>query len=190
MKIPDHIFRQYDIRGLVDGELTPYVTCCVGKAYGTLAREQLQRTPRVAVGRDNRPSSPALSDGLVQGLMRSGADVLDLGTVPTPTAYWAEKTLPTDGAIQITGSHNPPEWNGIKMTLGGSSVYGEAIQGLTRRVTDGAREPVSISPCWSSTYRIWLGASRFQGQSRSSWTVVTGRAPSSACASWRKLVRK
>jgi phosphomannomutase/phosphoglucomutase len=130
MKIPDHIFRQYDIRGLVDGELTPYVTCCVGKAYGTLAREQLQRTPRVAVGRDNRPSSPALSDGLVQGLMRSGADVLDLGTVPTPTAYWAEKTLPTDGAIQITGSHNPPEWNGIKMTLGGSSVYGEAIQGL------------------------------------------------------------
>lgn len=130
MKIPDHIFREYDIRGLVDEELTPYVACCVGKAYGTLAREQLQRTPRVAVGRDNRPSSPALSDGLVQGLMRSGVDVLDLGTVPTPTAYWAERTLPTDGAIQITGSHNPPEWNGIKMTLDGSSVYGEAIRGL------------------------------------------------------------
>ena len=151
MKIPDHIFRQYDIRGLVDGELTPHVTCCVGKAYGTLAREQLQRTPRVAVGRDNRPSSPALSDGLVQGLLRSGVDVLDLGTVPTPTAYWAEKTLPTDGAIQITGSHNPPEWNGIKMTLGGSSVYGEAIQGLKARIDaesygrgDGTCEQIAV----------------------------------------------
>ena len=130
MRIPDHIFRQYDIRGLVDKELTPQVSESVGKAYGTRAREQLQRTPRVAVGRDNRPSSPALSDGLIQGLTSSGADVVELGTVPTPTAYWAEKTLATDGAVQITGSHNPPEWNGIKMTLGGSSVYGEAIQGL------------------------------------------------------------
>ena len=132
MTIPEHIFRQYDIRGLVDRELTPRVTESVGKAYGTLAREQLQRVPRGVVGRDNRPSSPALSDGLVQGLTSSGIDVVELGTVPTPTAYWAEKTLPSDGAIQITGSHNPPEWNGIKMTLGGSSVYGEAIQRLRK----------------------------------------------------------
>ena len=132
MRIPDHIFRQYDIRGLVDGELTPDVARSVGKAYGTLAHEQLQETPTVAVGRDNRPSSPDLCDGLIHGLTSTGAEVVELGTVPTPTVYWAEKTLPTDGAIQITGSHNPPEWNGIKMTLGGSSVHSEAIQKLRK----------------------------------------------------------
>lgn len=134
MRIPDHIFRQYDIRGLVDEELTPEVAEKVGKAYAALAREQLQGIPKVVVGRDNRPSSPNLSDGLIQGLMSSGVDVVDLGMVPTPTVYWAEKTLPTDGAIQITGSHNPPEWNGIKMTLGGSSVHSEAIQKLKKYI--------------------------------------------------------
>ena len=132
MRIPDHIFRQYDIRGLVDGELTPDVARSVGKAYGTLAHKQLQETPTVAVGRDNRPSSPDLCDGLIHGLTSTGVEVVELGTVPTPTVYWAEKTLPTDGAIQITGSHNPPEWNGIKMTLGGSSVHSEAIQKLRK----------------------------------------------------------
>ena len=130
MSVPEHIFRQYDIRGLVDNELTPDVSEGVGRAYATMAHRHLGRRPRIVVGRDNRPSSPHLAEGLTRGLRRSGADVVDIGTVPTPTVYWAEKTLPTDGAIQITGSHNPPEWNGIKMTLQGMSVYGDRIQAI------------------------------------------------------------
>ena len=130
MAIPEHIFRQYDVRGLVATELTPDASEAVGRAYGTMARERLGRLPRIAVGRDNRPSSPDLAGALIRGLTGAGADVVDVGTVPTPTLYWTEKTLSTDGGIQITGSHNPPEWNGIKMTLQGASVYGEAIQDL------------------------------------------------------------
>ena len=134
MSAPEHIFRQYDIRGLVDTELTPDVCEGVGRAYSTIAHQHLGRSPRVAVGQDNRPSSPALAEGLIRGLNRSGADVIDIGTVPTPSLYWAEKTLPTDGGIQITGSHNPPEWNGIKMTLQGMSVYGDRIQAVKNTI--------------------------------------------------------
>ena len=134
MSAPEHIFRQYDIRGLVDTELTPDVCEGVGRAYSTMAHQHLGRSPRVAVGQDNRPSSPALAEGLIRGLNRSGADVIDIGTVPTPSLYWAEKTLPTDGGIQITGSHNPPEWNGIKMTLQGMSVYGDRIQAVKNTI--------------------------------------------------------
>ena len=137
MSIPHHIFRQYDIRGLVATELTAEVSEAVGRAYGSMARERLGRPPRIAVGHDNRPSSPDLVAGLIRGLTGSGADVVDVGTVPTPTLYWAEKTLSTDGGIQITGSHNPPEWNGIKMTLEGASIYGKAIQSLRRRIESG-----------------------------------------------------
>ena len=137
MSVPDHIFRQYDIRGLVDTELTPEVSEAVGRAYGAMALERLGARPRIAVGQDNRPSSPTLAAYLIRGLTGSGADVVDVGTVPTPTLYWAEQTLATDGGIQITGSHNPPEWNGIKMTLRGASVYGEAIQDLKRRIGRG-----------------------------------------------------
>ena len=125
MPAPEHIFRQYDIRGLVDIELTPKVSEDIGRAYATLAAQRLGRHPRIAVGQDNRSSSPALTEGLIRGLNSSGADVVDIGTVPTPTLYWAEKTVPADGGIQVTGSHNPPEWNGIKMTLQGMSVYGD-----------------------------------------------------------------
>ncbi len=134
---PEHIFRQYDIRGLVDGELTPDVCEGVGRGYATMAYQQLGRVPRVAVGQDNRPSSPALASGLIRGLNASGADVVDIGTVPTPSLYWAEQTLPTDGGIQITGSHNPPGWNGIKMTLQAMSVYGDRIQEIKHAIGTG-----------------------------------------------------
>ena len=151
MPVPEHIFRQYDIRGLVDNELTPEVSEGVGRAYATLAAQRLGRHPRIAVGQDNRPSSPALAEGLIGGLNSSGADVVDIGTVPTPTLYWAEKTLPTDGGIQVTGSHNPPEWNGIKMTLQGMSVYGDQIQALKHAILErdfgegeGASERVDV----------------------------------------------
>ena len=134
MSTPEHIFRQYDIRGLVSDELTPEVAEGVGRAYATLASGYLGRPARIAVGQDNRPSSPALAESLIRGLNGAGADAVDIGTVPTPALYWAEKTLPTDGGIQITGSHNPPEWNGIKMTLEGRSVYGDQIQALKNAI--------------------------------------------------------
>jgi len=136
---PKHIFREYDIRGIVGADLTEDVVREVGQAYATTLRHSLEaegvsRNPVVAVGGDNRPSSSPLAAALIAGLNASGADVIYLGTVPTPVVYWAEPELGADGAIQITGSHNPPEWNGIKMTLRGRPFYGAAIQDLCARI--------------------------------------------------------
>jgi phosphomannomutase/phosphoglucomutase len=138
MDLAHHIFREYDIRGIVGTDLDPEVTYLVGKAYGSVLRDVLGGTGgRVAVGQDNRPHSPALAQGLMEGLMAVGVDVVSLGTVPTPLALWAENRLGTDGAIQITGSHNPSEYNGIKMTLQGRSFFGAAIRGLLERIQAG-----------------------------------------------------
>ena len=138
MALASHIFREYDIRGIVGRDFGPEVSEPVGRAYGSLLREQSGKDrPRVVVGRDNRPSSPELAQALVRGLRAAGVDVLDIGTVPTPLVYWAEVTRGTDGAVQITGSHNPAEWNGIKMTVGGRAIYGATIQGLRERIEAG-----------------------------------------------------
>jgi phosphomannomutase/phosphoglucomutase len=130
-----HIFRQYDIRGIVGEDLDAEVTEAVGRAFGSRVRlDSSSRSPTVAVGYDNRSTSPALAKGLIAGIRSAGVDVLDIGTVPTPVLYWSEVTLGADAGVQITGSHNPPEWNGIKMTHGGSSLYGDAIQDLLRSI--------------------------------------------------------
>lgn len=130
-----HIFRQYDIRGIVGEDLDAKVTEAVGRAFGSRVRlDSSSRSPTVAVGYDNRSTSPALANGLIAGIRSAGVDVLDIGTVPTPVLYWSEVTLGADAGVQITGSHNPPEWNGIKMTHGGSSLYGDAIQDLLRSI--------------------------------------------------------
>ncbi|MDE0731257.1 MAG: phosphomannomutase/phosphoglucomutase [Longimicrobiales bacterium] len=126
-----HIFRQYDIRGIVGEDLDAEVTEAVGRAFGSRVRlDSSSRSPTVTVGYDNRLTSPSLADGLIAGIRSAGVDVVDVGTVPTPVLYWSEVTLGADAGVQITGSHNPPEWNGIKMTHGGSSLYGDAIQDL------------------------------------------------------------
>jgi phosphomannomutase/phosphoglucomutase len=139
VRIAPHVFRQYDIRGVVGEDLDSHVAEQVGRAYATLLREETgKNTPEVVVGQDNRPSSPGLAEGLIRGLLASGASVTDIGTVPTPVVYWAENVLGSDGGIQITGSHNPSEWNGIKMTVQGRAIHGETIQGLRRRIEDGA----------------------------------------------------
>ena len=101
----------------------------VGRAYATRLRKAVD-SPTVAVGYDNRPSSPELARSLAAGLNASGAEVLLVGTVPTPALYYAATVLDTDGGIQITGSHNPPEYNGIKMIVGDRALYGQAIQEL------------------------------------------------------------
>ena len=131
-----HIFREYDIRGIVDRDFTGDVPRRIGRAYGSELRERHggRTGVRVALGRDNRPSSPALAAEVIGGLREAGIDVIDVGTVPTPVLYYAAEVLGTEGGIQITGSHNPPEYNGIKMVIGGRAIYGDAIQGLRRRI--------------------------------------------------------
>ena len=131
MNISSTIFREYDIRGIVGEDLTEEIAYAVGRAYATRWRRTTGREHgRIAVGHDNRPSSPGLAGALCAGLNDSGLDVILLDTVPTPTLYYATVVLETDGGIQITGSHNPPEYNGIKMVVAGGSVYGSAIQDL------------------------------------------------------------
>ena len=137
MAIAKHIFRQYDIRGIVGEDLDAEVAEAVGRAWGSRAVRALGGQPTVAVGRDNRPSSNGLADALIAGLTSTGVNVIDIGTVPTPMVWWAEKKVGTDGAIQITGSHNPAEWNGIKMTLAGASVFGDDIQEMREDIESG-----------------------------------------------------
>ena len=134
----EHIFRQYDIRGIVGQDLDAGVAESVGRAFGSSLRDGVGiDRPTVTVGFDNRASSPDLAAALVAGLRASGADVIEIGTVPTPVLYWAEQTLGADAGIQITGSHNPPEWNGIKMTVQGGALFGDAITGLRDRIVEG-----------------------------------------------------
>ena len=136
MKLPATIFRQYDIRGLVDTELTPATARAVGQAYTTFAWQRLGKPPRVAVGRDNRPSGSRLAQGIAEGIAAAGGAALDVGELPTPALYFATKTLPVDGGIQVTGSHNPPEFNGFKMVLAHDAVFGDTIQELYRLIAD------------------------------------------------------
>jgi phosphomannomutase/phosphoglucomutase len=110
----------------------------VGRAFASIVRAATGKaTPRIAVGNDNRTTSPGLVAGLVAGIRAAGVDVLQVGTVPTPVLYWTEATFGTDAGVQITGSHNPPEWNGIKMSLGRSALYGDAIQEIKDRILNG-----------------------------------------------------
>lgn len=129
------IFKAYDIRGIVGKTLTPEVARLIGQALGTEAAARKQKT--IAVGRDGRLSGPALAAALAEGLNTAGIDVLDIGRVPTPLAYFAAFQLGTDSAVSVTGSHNPPDYNGLKMVLGGDTLHGEQIQALRRRIETG-----------------------------------------------------
>jgi phosphomannomutase/phosphoglucomutase len=130
MNVPRSIFREYDIRGVVGEQLTADFAVALGRAYASTAWSVLGRGPTVAVGRDNRPSGGGLAAALRRGLVEGGATVIDVGELPTPALYFAVESLGTDGGIQVTGSHNPPEFNGFKMLLAGSSLHGEAIMDL------------------------------------------------------------
>jgi phosphomannomutase / phosphoglucomutase len=123
------IFRQYDIRGVVGHDLTLEAAEGIGRGYAALLAEG-GLPGAVAVGRDNRLSGGALRDALVKGLTESGRDVVDIGEVPTPALYWSLHHAGVAGGIQITGSHNPPEFNGFKLCVGTDSLHGEGIQHL------------------------------------------------------------
>jgi phosphomannomutase/phosphoglucomutase len=124
-----NIFREYDIRGVTSKDLTPDVARLVARAYASFLKAA-GVSGEIAVGRDNRPSGTELHREFVAGLLESGLDVVDIGIVPTPLAYWAQHNLGVAGGIQITGSHNPPEFNGFKLGIGNRSIYGQDIQKL------------------------------------------------------------
>jgi phosphomannomutase/phosphoglucomutase len=135
MKVPKSIFRQYDVRGIVGEELTPELGCAIGRSFASVGWQRLGRAPVVAVGRDNRPSGPALSEGVRKGIVEAGGTAVDVGTLPTPALYFAVSALKTDGGLQVTGSHNPPEFNGFKMVLGGEAFHGDEILELWEIIT-------------------------------------------------------
>src|SRR2546426_711858 len=137
MKLPGAIFREYDIRGTVGAQSTPEVARAIGQAVATLGWERLGRAPRLAVGRDNRPSGRALAHGLLSGIEAVGGHGVEVGELPTPALYFATHVLNVDGGVQVTGSHNPPEFNGFKLVLGGEAVYGAGIQGLRCLIEEG-----------------------------------------------------
>jgi phosphomannomutase / phosphoglucomutase len=127
------IFRQYDVRGIVGRDLTETVAYALGRGFARILSDR-GITGAVAVGRDNRPSGTALRDALVRGLTSSGYDVVDVGIVPTPVLYWTTHHEPVVAGIQITGSHNPPEYNGFKISIGHGSMHGEEIQELYQTI--------------------------------------------------------
>jgi phosphomannomutase/phosphoglucomutase len=130
VKVPPGIFRQYDIRGLVDAELTPAVAHAIGRALATFTLDRQGGVPRIAVGRDNRPSGDRLASAVRDGIARAGGTAIDVGMLPTPALYLAVHELDVNAGIQVTGSHNPPEFNGFKMLCGKDTLHGDEIQQL------------------------------------------------------------
>ena len=134
-KLPPEIFKAYDVRGIVGRTLTATIVESIGQAIGT---ESLARNRKaVAIGRDGRLSGPELSAALARGLQKSGVDVIDVGQVATPMLYFATHHLETLSGVSVTGSHNPPDYNGLKMMVAGDTLWGEAIQQLRSRIERG-----------------------------------------------------
>ena len=129
------IFREYDIRGMVGKDLTPDVVREIGRGYGTMMRNLGKR--HVTVGRDNRLSSKDFRDAIVNGILSTGIDVTDCGLIPTPLLYFSLFHLPVDGGVQITGSHNPPEFNGFKLGVGKTTIHGKEIQHVREIIESG-----------------------------------------------------
>ena len=150
MQVSASIFKAYDIRGVVPATLDEGVAEALGLAFGTVARQQGETT--VAVGRDGRLSGPSLAGALMRGLVAAGIEVIDVGMVTTPMLYFAASTLCRSG-IQVTGSHNPKDYNGFKMVLGGRAIYGDDIQALRQlieseggvKATGGSVRQVSVA---------------------------------------------
>jgi phosphomannomutase/phosphoglucomutase len=133
--VPAEIFKAYDIRGIVGRTLTPEITESIGRALGSRARSLDQKA--VCIGRDGRLSGPELSAALARGLQAAGIDVIDVGRVATPMLYFATFHLQTGSGVMVTGSHNPPDYNGLKMVVAGDTLSGEAIQDLRERIEAG-----------------------------------------------------
>jgi len=138
MQVPAEIFKAYDIRGIVGRTLTPDIVVAIGQAVGSEAIARGRRT--VAIGRDGRHSGPELAAALARGLQSSGVDVIDIGQAATPILYFAAHHFDTLSGVAVTGSHNPPEYNGLKIMVDGETLSGEAIQELRQRIEKGRLE--------------------------------------------------
>lgn len=134
MSISAAIFRAYDIRGVVTDTLTPAAVEQIGRAFGTECHER--DIPTVVVARDGRLSGPDLIAALSKGIQSTGVNVIDIGMVPTPVLYFATYHLETGTGIMVTGSHNPPEYNGLKMVMGGEALFGDGITALHSRLVE------------------------------------------------------
>lgn len=130
-----HIFRQYDIRGIMGEDLDEHVAHTLGQAFGTFVIEKGEK--KVVVGCDNRKSSPVLKKALIEGLMSTGCDVIDLGTVITPMFYYSRVLYDINPGVMVTASHNPPQFNGFKIGFGPGTIYGQEIQELRERIEKG-----------------------------------------------------
>ena len=137
MFIKDDIFRQYDIRGIVGKDLDCEIACEIGRAFSLHLKDVKPAAKKVTVGRDVRLSSKELSDGIIKGILSEGFDVCDIGECPTPLQYFSLYHLDVDGGIMVTGSHNPPEYNGLKLSFGKETIHGEAIQEIRRIIRNG-----------------------------------------------------
>ncbi|AVQ81265.1 MULTISPECIES: phosphomannomutase/phosphoglucomutase [Variovorax] len=137
MQLSASIFKAYDIRGVVPVTLDAEVAQALGRAFGSAARAAGEKS--VAVGRDGRLSGPMLVEALIKGLVETGIEVIDVGAVTTPMLYFAAHTLASSG-IQVTGSHNPKDYNGFKMVLAGRAIYGDEIQGLRKTMEAGTAQ--------------------------------------------------
>ena len=132
MQLPKEIFKAYDIRGIVGKTLTPDIVETIGQAIGSEAAAR--RQTQIVTGYDGRLSGPELAAALARGIRKSGIHVIDIGMVATPMVYFAAYHLGTGCGVMVTGSHNPPDYNGLKMVLAGETLSGEAIQGLRQRI--------------------------------------------------------
>ncbi|MDA8171341.1 MAG: phosphomannomutase/phosphoglucomutase [Nitrospiraceae bacterium] len=141
MRVPDRIFREYDIRGVWGVDLTEETVRAIGRAFAVCLREQFPETPglTISIGRDVRTSSPAMLEALTGALLESGIGVVDIGICPTPLQYFSLFRLPVQGGLMITASHNPAEFNGLKLSLGTATIYGEKIQQIKRYIEEGRR---------------------------------------------------
>ena len=135
VNLPPEIFKAYDIRGVVGRTLTPDVVRAIGRGLGTLALEAHRDT--IVVGRDGRLSGPDLARALSDGIRAAGANVIDIGMVATPMSYFAAQHLGTQCSVMVTGSHNPPDYNGLKMVIDGTTLSGAEIQALRERLVAG-----------------------------------------------------
>ncbi len=133
--LPREIFKAYDIRGIVGKTLTPPMVIAIGRAIGSEGRAR--GVKEIAIGRDGRLSGPELATALAEGIQAAGVDVIDVGRVATPMLYFAAYHLGTRSGVMVTGSHNPPDYNGLKVMLAGDTLAGDAIQGLRQRIERG-----------------------------------------------------
>jgi len=138
MKINPQIFREYDIRGVVDKDLTPEIVKKIGQGFGTYMRRLGYKS--LVVGRDGRISSELFKDALIKGILSTGCNVTDIGLCPTPVYYFSIFHFEKDGGMMVTGSHNPPEFNGFKVSVGKSTIFGQEIQNLRGMIEKGEFE--------------------------------------------------